>query len=206
MTPIPEHLERLMNRRLDGELSAEESLQLDRELVKNPDARTWLESLRRLDGACGAVLDQRFGASGGEGIRVEGQREPVPAERRAMRSGWNRGWLLIPGSIAAALLAIVIPFPRLGTEKAPIDSALPRMTTSLPLPAAPPGYSPNQVVSDGGIMRLADWSRPHTRRSTDRGIWGIRQRDGSYILIEVDRIQMVRAPAEGVVAAPFETY
>ena len=206
MTPIPEHLERLMNRRLDGELSAEESLYLDRELMRNAEARGWYDSLRRMDGVCGTVLEQRFGAVRETCVPAERVGGAVSAGRGIGRRRWNRGWLLVPGSIAAALLATVIPFPRLGTERAALEPVPPRMASTLPTPSTPMGMVPYPVASDGGVMRLADWSRPRTLRNTDRGVWGIRQRDGSVLLIEVDRIQMVRAPAEGVVSAPFETY
>ncbi|MCO6438335.1 MAG: hypothetical protein J5J06_14665 [Phycisphaerae bacterium] len=205
MIRIPEHIERLISRRLDGELSEAELLELDRELIRNPQARVYFESLRELEEDCAAALHERFDSMPAPG-RLH--LEPAAASGPPRRTGWlrHRGWLLIPGSIAAAFLAMVIPYPKPAVDapnSTPHVAELPG-ATGLPSNGAFPvrGTAPD----NGNVMRLADWSRPQIRRNTDRGVIGIRGRDGSLFIIEVDYVRSVKAPPQGVTVAPFETY
>jgi anti-sigma factor RsiW len=46
---MDERTEHLISRRLDGEITGEESLELDRLLIRSPEARTWMEACERQD-------------------------------------------------------------------------------------------------------------------------------------------------------------
>ncbi|MCH7597054.1 MAG: hypothetical protein IID35_10895, partial [Planctomycetes bacterium] len=49
MSNIDENLERLIVRSLDGDLSEDEQLDLDRELIRNPDALRLMEEYGSID-------------------------------------------------------------------------------------------------------------------------------------------------------------
>jgi len=53
---LDERTERLINRRLDGEITEEESLELDKQLIRSPEARAYLEDLQRQDVLAGQAL------------------------------------------------------------------------------------------------------------------------------------------------------
>ena len=55
----PEHdLERLIVRYLDSELTEEEELELNRELIRNPEAQQLLDDYRRADDLAVAALNR----------------------------------------------------------------------------------------------------------------------------------------------------
>ncbi len=53
-----DHLERLISRKLDGELSADESLELDKCLIREPLVRQHLEESEKIDELAGAFLNE----------------------------------------------------------------------------------------------------------------------------------------------------
>jgi hypothetical protein len=56
------HIERLINRRLDGEMSAEESLEFDKLLLRDPGIRERLEASREIDALAAAALSEELAA------------------------------------------------------------------------------------------------------------------------------------------------
>ncbi len=58
MTRSDDHLERLINRKLDGELTEDESLELDKCLIRDPAARQSLEESERIDRLTAALLEE----------------------------------------------------------------------------------------------------------------------------------------------------
>ena len=56
MTAMNVHIERLIVRRLDGEITPEERVELDRELQQNPAARAMLDAYAALDELAATVL------------------------------------------------------------------------------------------------------------------------------------------------------
>ncbi len=58
MTRSDDHLERLISRKLDGELTPDESLELDKCLIRDPAARQSLEESERIDRLTAALLEE----------------------------------------------------------------------------------------------------------------------------------------------------
>ncbi len=58
MTRSDDHLERLINRKLDGELTQDESLELDKCLIRDPATRQSLEESERIDRLTAALLEE----------------------------------------------------------------------------------------------------------------------------------------------------
>ena len=58
MTRSDDHLERLINRKLDGELTEDDSLELDKCLIRDPAARQSLEESERIDRLTAALLEE----------------------------------------------------------------------------------------------------------------------------------------------------
>ncbi len=56
------HIDRLIGRRLDGEMSAEESLEFDKLLLRDPGIRERLDACSKIDALAQAVLSDELGA------------------------------------------------------------------------------------------------------------------------------------------------
>ena len=104
---VDERTEQLVNRKLDGELSEAESLELNRALIRSPEARALLEEYARTDGLATEAL---------AAVLSEGSR-PVhhPAEIAAWvgpgRQWWIRCRRGLGVAVAAAIAALVAGLP-----------------------------------------------------------------------------------------------
>ena len=185
MSHEDEHLERLISRSLDGALSADEQLELDRELIRNPEAHRLMERCRAIDELAGAALEDAVARPDSE-VEV-----PTPARnasvRRVKPRAFNRGWLLVPGAIAAAILAIVIPRPTFTDQNGAITDASNGQPTTMPIVA------PNRQTGPGDLMRPVS-SAPSVRRHTGRELIGVVGDDGNLYWIEVERTRTIRLP------------
>ena len=103
---IDERTERLINRRLDGELSEAESLELDKRLIRSPEARQLFETYARND------------LLAGEALRACTQ-TPPPTRQQVSCRRWFR-WSIAPVGlgVAAAVLAISFAHRPAGTNLA----------------------------------------------------------------------------------------
>ena len=183
MSEINEHLERLINRSLDGDLGEDGQLELNRELIRNPAARGLLAEYQAMDGRAAAALGQAFGVARWDPIAV--------AETRAARSShpFHRRhavrWL-IPGAIAAALAAMVIPYPSFETPVKQSDTMV-----TLPPERVPQGlvqgFVPARTVSTGS-------GAPAVHRDRGRDIIGVLGDDGNLYWIEVEKTRTVTLP------------
>jgi len=63
VSPLDERTERLIVRKLDGELSAEEEHELNKLLIRSPESRQLLESYLEQDRLAGEVLAEEVGSS-----------------------------------------------------------------------------------------------------------------------------------------------
>lgn len=198
---IDEQLERLIVRSIDGELSEEEQLSLDRELIRNPEARRLMDEYRSMDVACSSALDQWLDVrclEGGTANQTQrANQTPLLRTRRAVTTGGilrpaarpevstRRSWAwLVPGAIAAALLAMIVPKPSFdsGSPTAIVDTLSPGQV----LPMS------NQRLHQGSAMHPVngtpgDWTGPTLRRATGREYIGIVGDDGNLYWIEVER-------------------
>lgn len=93
MTDADEHLERLISRRLDGELTPDEAVELERLVRTHPEARRLLDEYARNDRLASQVLRHSF-----EGT---GACPPI----RARPIGRRREWLSY--SLVAAMAACI---------------------------------------------------------------------------------------------------
>jgi len=173
--------DRLIARRLDGAITDEESLLLDRALLRDPALRRTLEVYERIDALSAVALSNATGphAPSVDLNAITGQRTALRLRRP------HRGWfLLIPGAVAAALLALVVPMPHVTSQDRPVavehrpvtPTMMGRPTSALPL--------------QNGLLRNVNT----TRRSTGRQVIGVIGEDGNVYWIEVDRTRTIKVP------------
>jgi anti-sigma factor RsiW len=199
MSNVSEQLERLIVRRLDGELSPEEELELDRELIRDPAARELYERYAALDAMAARVLG-----------RVATPRVPdaalaAPASAAASASREHvRAWWMIAGSAIAAGLAIIV---LLKTPLTPTATQEPKAVTNRaedawsPTVAAPiPVLAPSG--KDVGVWRVpANAVPPQVDRAVKRNLIVVPGGDGSYYLLNLEQVKEVQSPARPLPAS-----
>ena len=191
MSNVDKDIERLVVRQLDGELTENEQLELNRELIRNPEARRLMEEYTRIDGLAVAALDEALGddSLSFDPAALPSRGQPVTARR------YHRGWWLVPGAIAAALLAIVVAqFPGASTSDQPMAGHRPVQPGQvMPVPYdGPPRKDIMQNTGFGPVGRTI-------RRNTGREVIGVIGDDGNIYWIEIDRIRTIKQPGPGSV-------
>ncbi len=211
MEHVSHDIERLIVRRLDSALTENETLQLNRELIRNPEAQRLLEDYARVDAIASAALGEVLGGSD-DGF--DSSLLTPRLVRRGWRDRYHRGWWLVPGAVAAALLALVIPKPGLDGGRAIPSVAAPKLVGSAPTQTSVPvshanTYRPamTSMPGDAGISTVAGSRRsgsdlmrhvsdrpqhPTLRRRTGREVIGVMGDDGNLYWIEVDRTRTIR--------------
>jgi hypothetical protein len=187
MSPVDKDIERLIIRRLDGELSNDEQLRLDRELIRNPEARRLLEEYGRIDESAAAALE----AALGDDRPFDSSMSAPASDRQPRLRRYNPGRWLVPGAVAAALMAIVlarvqttwISEPTIADNNHTIPSNL--------------GQLPDIRPSSGDIMQTVGKGGTRVRRNTGREVFGVFGEDGNLYWIEVDRTLTVTQPKRG---------
>lgn len=99
MLKIDEQLERMISMAIDGELSDDEQLQLDRELMRNPAARRLMETYQANEAAADAALAV---------VLAPRPRTPVDFAARRQRAGRRIDWSVIVGSPLSAAAALLL--------------------------------------------------------------------------------------------------
>ncbi len=181
---IDERTERLINRMLDGELTEADELELNKQLIRSPEARRMLEDLERLDTLADQALHAAF-------ERPHHPHESAPGHRLQTK---DYRLLRRTTAVAAAILL------------AAMIGGLPREWLTAPGPGEIT-QSPNHPITESGL-RPSDYSL----QTTDYGLqpidgprrqWNNRQRDliavydettKSYYLLERDRVQRAVTP------------
>ncbi|MBN1341959.1 MAG: hypothetical protein JXQ73_04725 [Phycisphaerae bacterium] len=180
MSEVDKRIERLIVRRMDGELTPAEQDELNQVLLRSAAARRTLSDYQENDRLATEVI----------GAVAEGcwpsKAEPIPASRSFhLRS---RGALAGGLAVAAAvLIAVIIPQ---------------RTDPVLPLPGPRP--APNSVfevqpVVDSDHLVQTGADVPHRgQRRVNRDYVGVLDDSGkSLLLFEVDRTHTVRIPMTG---------
>ena len=199
MARSEKHIERLIVRYLDGELSADDRLELDRELVRNPGVRRLMEDYRRIDELSTAALENALGSD-----RMTLEPTALPARGPAHESAgsvrrygrvhdsmYALRWL-VPGAVAAALLAIVVARFPLASSPDPSVAEGDRQGVNAMGPIVRP-------ASDApGVMRTVGTCGRRIKRGTGREILGVVGEDGNIYWIEVDRTLTVRQPKQAM--------
>lgn len=109
MSESNERLEQLIGRKLDGELLADESLELDKCLIRDPAARKCLEDSEKIDALAATFLNEVCGEfeESSPGVQVASVRP---------RKRWR--WVGTLPPAAAACLAMLFLWPVLFSEPA----------------------------------------------------------------------------------------
>ena len=181
MSDVNEHLERLMVRSLDGELCADDQLALDRELIRDPQAHRLIAEYRAVDELSIAALEE---VAAGASPVFDAMTWTRTGSLRSRPTRGRTWFWLVPGAIAAALLAMVVPRP---------------MPTSVERPPTVQAPSVGEVGSHftGGQQDIMHSVRstPAIHRNTGREIIGVVGDDGNLYWIEVERTRTVKLPA-----------
>ena len=157
---VNERIERLICRRLDGELTREERLELDRALARDPAARALLNDYARNDALVAGALRRDFESA-----------------MTATAPGYRRGlWLATAGSVLVA--AAVILFSALPTMQPDVspDTSGPR-TVIRQFPTPP--TAPMRLID----YRNVDMRPAHRDRQIQRDVIGIRGEDKNKIYV-----------------------
>ena len=133
MTKSHDHLERLISRKLDGELTRDESLELDKCLIRDPAARKSLEESERIDRLTEALLDEVCAVRYEVLLPASGQ----TVARRRMR------WFGAIPAAAAACVALFFMWPMFSTP-----SPSPRDVGDERIAQAPLDVEPSIGVKD----------------------------------------------------------
>lgn len=190
MERLHDHIDKLISRSLDGELTDEEQLELNRELIRNPEANRIMEMSRRIDSMASDALLMEVGTMDSP-ISLD----TLPPQEKNRRAGqWGRGRWLIPGAMAAAVAAFFLAQPdtSLIHPRQPLDSL-----ANAPLVESQ-GMNPvvTPVSSRGSspdLMRRVG-TGPRITRDTGREVFGVVGDDGNIYWIEVDRSVTFRRP------------
>ena len=189
-------IEVLISRSLDGALGEDEQLALDRELIRNPDAQRLMDEYRQVDSLATLALEAAFTRRDAQAARWE------PAEwikdvdqRRSWRLSRNpphRGWWLVPGAIAAALLAVVV-----SGVVPPKASQVDALAGNLAVPSVVAPIARPRALNNNSIMRSVSTTpapKRRIKRDTARNLYGIMGEDGRIYWIQIDRTRIIKSP------------
>lgn len=185
MDAMDPNIERLIVRQLDGEITEEELLVLNRELLRNPDAHRLWEAYRELDTVAGEALRT---ALAGAPTAIDPVALPVQATPRRFRQ-FRRHWLMAAGAVAAAILALVIPKPTVSPTP---DGG--EMVTNV-VRDRPTAVREIPVIRQAGEGLMRNVGMPQIQRNTGRDVFGVMDENGNIYWIEVDRTRTLRRPA-----------
>jgi len=178
MSQIDRRIERLIIRRLDGELTDEERLELDRVLLASPEMRRLLEQYERIDAASAAALEAVVGDAADDRVAF------VPATGGRRR--YSRAWWALPAAAAAALALIAVLVPRPPSDPGAV------ITERGESPAGTPERAP-EAVSDPGVYQAA-YESGRLDRAIDQDSLYIVGDDGRVYVIDQQRVRTARRP------------
>lgn len=191
-------IERLIGRCLDGEASEQEQLELQREMLRNPEVHRLFDESQRIDEVAGSALREILRSSGDAAPLKTSAEPPVPfgAAASGRRSGWRipPRWLFVPGAIAAAILALIIPSPvgRVIEQQTAQQTHAQRPTYPDGLATSAVPSMPGTLQAGDGLMRNVGMGAPQIQRKSGREVLGIVGDDGSIYWIEIDRTRTIR--------------
>lgn len=188
MNDVDKNIERLIARSLDGEITDDEQLALNRELIRNPEANRLMEEYLRMDALTAAALRDVMDVDA----------LPLDPDLLPDRPAWKpthrhrNHWWLIGGAVAAALLAAVT-----ARLTAPVEHAgMQTHRNTVPIPQVAQRSQP-----DDDIMRHTSMNaNPRVQRSAGKDVFGVMGDDGTLYWIEVDRVWTLKRAQPGSVA------
>jgi hypothetical protein len=127
MAHVNERIERMISRQLDGELSAEEELELNQELIHSPAARGLMEEYEKNDLMARMVLRTTLAPD-------DVQPEFHPAEAGFSRGTYRVGWGLASAVAVAASVALILSAPSLfrAMDRRPMESIVAEAAPDVP--------------------------------------------------------------------------
>ncbi len=178
-------IEELILLSLDGRLSDQEQLELDREVVRNPEVHGLLDSYRKLDGLAAGALQS---AVPQRDASLEPEKWIDGVDQRAPGMP-HRTWWLATGAIAAAVLALVLNYatlPPVGPDQYVSRNSNSAGTMFSGSVGTEDRARPMRTVSTGPQQRI--------KRDVARDYYGIEGDDGRIYWIEVDRTRTIKKP------------
>jgi anti-sigma factor RsiW len=118
---MDDRTEQLITRRLDGEITEQESLELDKRLIRSPEARAYMEELDRIDSLAGTTLRDLCSTSGTQSPpEIDAESSPWRTHPGISRR-YLRPVMAVAAAIAVALLVILLPSERpTSTDRTPL--------------------------------------------------------------------------------------
>lgn len=196
MRPLDEHDELRIVREIHGELGDEESLLLNRDMLKDPELRRVHEAYAEINRLAGESLSELLskparlaGEAGAAGIDPCSAANRAEVRRRGVRVSWWRRveqWFVPLSAAAAFLMAVAMPAPPSGTSSTASKGVDGRVGT---FRSPSTGMTFNQPVStaQGHIQR----------RDTQRDVIGVIGKDGRYYILELNRTRAVEGQGVG---------
>ena len=193
MATVDKDIESRIVRYLDGELDADAELELNREILRNPEARRLLDEYQRIDELSVEALEQ-----------IVPQREPAvhvvePIPAAAQRSSiWShRAWWILPGAVAAALVIVVFNVPQQVDQPQPLaGGGAPGQQQRFHVDNGPgPAATVHQIQP---VSLLGP--RQRVIRDTERNVIAVVGEDGKVYLLEIDRIRTLKRPTKRALA------
>ncbi|MCG3132315.1 MAG: hypothetical protein FLDDKLPJ_03152 [Phycisphaerae bacterium] len=200
MRPLDEHDELRIIREIHGELGDEESLALNRDVLKDPELRrvheTYAEISRLAGESLGELLSKPArlsGEAGAAGIDLCSAADPAlnraDVRRQGVRVSWWRRveqWFVPLSAAAALLIAVAMPAPPGGASKTATGDGGGRVE---------PFRSPGAGTT---LSRPVSTASEHIqRRETERDVIGVIGKDGRYYILELDRTRAVEGQGVG---------
>ncbi len=186
MGSVDKDIERLIVRRLDGTISDDENLELNRELIRNPDAHQLMEEYGRIDELASEALHRAVDA---DRLSFDPLALPERSEARTrVLPRWT--WQLATGAIAASLLAVLVA--RIPPSASSTDHSVADRQVVLPIPTRVSPTPTNSLYPEGLIRNVGTRVRPKIRRDTGREVFGVVGDDGNVYWIGVDRTRTTK--------------
>lgn len=165
---LDERIELLITRRLDGRLTESEALELNKALIRSPEARRFLEDCQRIDEVARTALCTAT------------EYRPVASASGSSRS-ILRSLRWFGSAVAAVLLITVLarsPLPERQVPLAGEHNTITAITVSAP-------------VAEAGLTSLIDGPRRENERLLRDVIGVLDPRTSNVYLLEMDRQQTV---------------
>lgn len=181
MNTRDDQFDELISRSLDGALSEDEQLAFDREVLRDVEKRRELEAWQQADRIAGRVVCSETPERDVSAEALDWIRERPQRRRLVM----HRGWFLVPGAIAAALLAVFVA--RMNESQQPTsvadNSRQPFVGQVTDTPVSP---------QDVGVFTVSETPKQKLQRNLYRDVIAVPGEDGRIYWIETDWLRTMR--------------
>ena len=188
MQDVSERIERLICRHLDGEITADEQLELDKELLRNVAAQEMLQDYAAIDIVSARVLK--------ESAARQGALPMVSPNAPAMRPVRRPLSWMVPVSALAACLALFMIW-----QTPSLDPSPPRKTPLVvnagdgnPVRELHPTQPIGVSGSDVGVWHVSDRPAAEVDRVTNRNVIFLADDEGNIYMINVDHVRELQKP------------